>query len=421
MSLLPDFGFKLNFGFHLFVALYLHHSQLVAAIYMDQFREFLEQIIFTWGSYELRVKQVFWILALFLLTMILLRLGKWMIKKRFFLPRRFTGVFSAKSRILFFYRLLIIGTAIVYGLDLLGLEVSSLLDFTVLPLGNEKRIKVGNLIFAAALIILTRYAIGRFRKLFIEEGKAKRISEDQGRRMAIYQIIQYLAYLLAVIVIISSLDIDVKAILVGSAALFVGLGLALQNTFADILSGILILFDGTIEVGDWLIIDGRKIEGEVKEIRLRTTILETLDSTSIIVPNRMFSNSDILNWSYNDKETRFAIEVGVAYGSNLQLVRKVLKSCAENHGRVLKSPDPRVFFTNFGDSSLEFRLVYWLATFQDHQVVESDIRFMIDSDFRKHNISIPFPQRDLHIITDATLPETFIELGEEAEPGQKLP
>ena len=175
----------------------------------------------------------------------------------------------------------------------------------------------------------------------------------------------------------------------------------------------MILFDGTIEVGDWLVVKGRNIEGEVKEIRLRTTIIETLDSSSIIIPNRMFSESDVLNWSYNDRETRFSVSVGVAYGSNLQTVRKVLRACAENHGRILKSPEPKVLFTNFGDSSLDFVLVYWLADFKDHQSVESDLRFMIDSDFRKNSITIPFPQRDLHIITDQTLPEVLVETEEE--------
>ncbi|MEL6255971.1 MAG: mechanosensitive ion channel domain-containing protein [Bacteroidota bacterium] len=386
---------------------------------MDQFRSFVEQVLISYEGYELKVIQVLWVIGIFLGTWILLRFGKWFMKGRFFLLRKLAASPKARHRGLWAYRILLVGGAILMGLEVLGIKLSELLNFTVLPLGNEKSIRVGNVIFGIVLLLLTRYLIANFHRFFIEQGKAKRLTMDQGRRMAIYQIFQYLAYLLAIIVIISSLDVDLRAILVGSAALFVGLGLALQNTFADILSGVLILFDGTIEVGDWLVVKGRNIEGEVKEIRLRTTIIETLDSSSIIVPNRMFSDSDILNWSYNDRETRFSVEVGVAYGSNLQQVRKVLKSCAENHGRVMKSPEPKVLFTNFGESSLDFQLVYWLEDFKDHQSVESDIRFMIDSDFRKNNISIPFPQRDLHIITDATLPEELIEVQEEEE--RKLP
>ncbi|MEM8889397.1 MAG: mechanosensitive ion channel domain-containing protein, partial [Bacteroidota bacterium] len=371
---------------------------------MDQFRSFVEYVLFSYEGYELKVAQVLWVVGIILASWILLRFGKWFMKGRFLLVRKLAASSKARHRGLWGYRILIVGAAILLSLEVLGIKLSELLNFTVLPLGNEKSIKVGNVIFGIVLLLLTRYLITNFHRFFIEQGKAKRLTMDQGRRMAIYQIFQYLAYLLAVIVIISSLDVDLRAILVGSAALFVGLGLALQNTFADILSGVLILFDGTIEVGDWLVVKGRNIEGEVKEIRLRTTIIETLDSSSIIVPNRMFSDSDILNWSYNDRETRFSVDVGVAYGSNLQQVRKVLKSCAENHGRVMKSPEPKVLFTNFGESSLDFQLVYWLEDFKDHQSVESDIRFMIDSDFRKNNITIPFPQRDLHIITDATLP-----------------
>ncbi|MDW3645697.1 MAG: mechanosensitive ion channel [Bacteroidia bacterium] len=386
---------------------------------MDQFRSFVEYVLISYEGYELKVAQVLWVIGIVLGTWILLRFGKWFMKGRFLLVRKLAASSKARHRGLWAYRIFLVGGAILLGLDVLGIKLSELLNFTVLPLGNEKSIRVGNVIFGIVLLLLTRYLVTNFHRFFIEQGKAKRLTMDQGRRMAIYQIFQYLAYLLAVIVIISSLDVDLRAILVGSAALFVGLGLALQNTFADILSGVLILFDGTIEVGDWLVIKGRNIEGEVKEIRLRTTIIETLDSSSIIVPNRMFSDSDILNWSYNDRETRFSVDVGVAYGSNLQQVRKVLKSCAENHGRVMKNPEPKVLFINFGESSLDFQLVYWLEDFKDHQSVESDIRFMIDSDFRRNNITIPFPQRDLHIITDATLPEELIEVQEEEE--RKIP
>lgn len=376
---------------------------------MDEIMSFLDFVLLDYEGYQLQVKQILYVAALILGTYVLLKIGNWLIRKRFFLGKRFRNAPIGRDKIKFIYRFLVICASVVLGLEFIGLNLKEALDLTLLPLGNEKSIRLGNVIFGVALWLITRYLITNFRRLFLEEGKTKRLSIDQGRRMAIYQIIQYLAYLLAVIVIIGSLDIDLKAVLVGSAALFVGLGLALQNTFADILSGILILFDGTIEVGDWLMVSGRDIEGEVKEIRLRTTIVETLDSTSIIVPNRLFSDSDVLNWSYNDRETRFSIKVGVAYGSNLQAVRKVLNSCAANHGRVLKSPEPKVFFKDFGDSALQFELVYWLANFRDHQVVESDIRFMIDSDFRKNNISIPFPQRDLHIITDATLPDIHAE------------
>lgn len=385
---------------------------------MDEIKSLLEYVILSYEGYALQVKQIVYLLGLILATIMVLRLGNWLIRKRFFLGKRFSKLSVGKDKVKFIYRFLVICGSIYLGLLLLGLNLNEVLDLTLLPLGNEKSIRLGNVIFGIAVWLVTRYLIANFRKIFLEEGKAKRLSLDQGRRMAIYQIIQYLAYLLGVIVIIGSLDIDLKAVLVGSAALFVGIGLALQNTFADILSGILILFDGTIEVGDWLMVNGRDIEGEVKEIRLRTTIVETLDSTSIIVPNRLFSDSDVLNWSYNDRETRFSIKVGVAYGSNLQTVRKVLNACAANHGRVLKSPEPKVLFKDFGDSALQFELVYWLANFRDHQTVESDIRFMIDSDFRKNKISIPFPQRDLHIITDATIPDIITEEEDEAP---KLP
>ena len=202
-----------------------------------------------------------------------------------------------------------------------------------------------------------------------------------------------------------------------SAALFVGIGLALQNVFSDIASGIFILFEGTIEVGDMVVVNSLSLEGKVIEIRLRTSIIEPLDSVSVIVPNSKFTTTNVVNWSFNDKETRFRLNVGVAYGSNTQLVRKVLRESAAAHNKVLKNPAPKVRFIDFGESSLDFELLLWLNmnTIQEYEDILSDLRFKIDAEFRRYDITIPFPQRDIHIITQPDVPHKADQEEEEKE------
>ena len=133
------------------------------------------------------------------------------------------------------------------------------------------------------------------------------------------------------------------------------------------------------------------------DIRLRSTIVETLDGVAVIVPNSKFTSTNVVNWSFSNEDTRFHLKVGVAYGSDLNLVRKVLKEGAGAHQLVLKSPPPKVRFVDFGESSLDFELLFWTRQPMMYEDILSDLRFKIDSDFRKNQIQIPFPQRDLHM------------------------
>ena len=203
-----------------------------------------------------------------------------------------------------------------------------------------------------------------------------------------------LALVLAIILAIESVGIDITWLIGASAALLVGIGMGMQQTFNDIISGIIILFEGTIEVGDVLEID--ELVGTIREIRLRTCKIETRESIVVIVPNSKFVTSNVINWSHNNKTTRFNVEVGVAYGSDVGLVKKVLLECADKHGEVLKKPFAFVRFEGFGESSLDFRLFFWTNRIWEVENIKSDLRFMIDDRFRESGITIPFPQRDVH-------------------------
>ncbi|MEL6671059.1 MAG: mechanosensitive ion channel domain-containing protein [Bacteroidota bacterium] len=270
-----------------------------------------------------------------------------------------------------------------------------------------------NLLYIVLALVVARVVLWLFAKLLRRMGKKGRIPMDDGRRLALVQIAKYFLYVITVIIVLTNLGLDLNLLIASSAALFVGIGLAMQHTFDDVVSGIIILFEGTIEVGDMIYVDSLKLEGTVKEIRLRSTVLETLDSVSVIVPNSSFTSTNVVNWNFNDKETRFRLQVGVAYGTNIQLVRKTMKGVAETHGLVLKTPEPKVRFLDFGDSALIFELLFWVASTQDFEEIKSDLRFMIESDFRKAEIQIPFPQRDLHVVSDFRHKPKLQELAEE--------
>ncbi len=173
----------------------------------------------------------------------------------------------------------------------------------------------------------------------------------------------------------------------------VGIGLGLQDSFRDLISGIIILVEGTVEVGDVLEVDG--IVARVSNIGLRTSKLETRDRVSILVPNSSLVVNKVTNWTHDDQPTRFHIKVGVAYGSDLDLVTKLLIKSAASHHLVLDNPAPDVQFKSFGDSSLDFELLFYTKEFLRIEFLKSDIRYNVDKNFRENNVQIPFPQRDV--------------------------
>ncbi len=182
----------------------------------------------------------------------------------------------------------------------------------------------------------------------------------------------------------------------GSAALLVGLGLGLQTLFQDIISGIFIILDKTLHVNDIIEIEG--VFGKVFEIKLRTTRIVTVLNKVIIIPNHKFLTNNLINWTQNDTITIEVIDVGVAYGSDVEKVKKVLIEAALEHPKVLKIKTPDVLFMDFADSALLFRLRFTIDDSFYQMKLKSDLRFAIYEKFKENNIQIPFPQRDVHLI-----------------------
>src|SRR5205807_3499870 len=176
----------------------------------------------------------------------------------------------------------------------------------------------------------------------------------------------------------------------------VGVGFGLQNIASNFISGLVILAERPITIGDRVEVAG--VAGQVELIRARSTVIRTNDNIAMIVPNTKFIDSPVTNWTYGDPRVRFRVPVGVAYGSDVNKVRDALVAAGTSHPHVLHDPAPSVFLKQFGESSIEFELVVWSSEMSHRPSrFKSDLNFAIEEKLREAGIEIPFPQRDLHI------------------------
>jgi small-conductance mechanosensitive channel len=218
---------------------------------------------------------------------------------------------------------------------------------------------------------------------------------DTAQEFTITKLVGYAGGIITFLIAVQAAGFNLTAILFGSAALLVALGLGIQHIFDDIISGLILLFDDTFQVGDVIEVDG--MVAQVKHIDIRTSRVLTKDGVTIVVPNRKLTSSNIDNMSHGSPLSRFNIDVGVAYGSDVAQVKELLYNCAKEHADVSKSKAIIVQFTDFGDSSLKFRLLFWTQRIWDVEVLQSELRFGIHEAFVRHNIKIPYPQREIHV------------------------
>lgn len=268
------------------------------------------------------------------------------------------------------------------------------IDFLNKPLVLTENISISvkGILLVLAVIFFTSVLLNVFRRIL-----TRRLPDDDKSKFKIlFGYGKWIIYVIILLITFNAIGVNVTAVFAASAALLIGVGLALQTLFQDIIAGVLILLDQTIHVGDIVEIDGKV--GKVEEVKLRTTRAVTIDNRVLIIPHHLYLTNSLYNWTQNGSTTRESVLVGVAYGSDVQLVKKLLLQAADNHDLILKHPAPYVFFTNFGDSALEFKLVFTLNDSFQGAIPKSDLRFEIDRLFRENNISIPFPQRDIHII-----------------------
>lgn len=275
-------------------------------------------------------------------------------------------------------------------LDNILIGLKNFLSFRIYD-SDTVHLTIGTFMTIVIAIIFVTYLLKIIHKLIT----VKLPEEDKNKFISIFGFLKYLFYILAVVTILHSSGVNLTVLLTASAALFVGLGFALQYLFQDIISGILIILDQSLHVGDIIEVDDKV--GRVFEMRLRTTRALTRDDKVIVIPNHKFLTESIYNYTQNHKTTRESIKIGVAYGSDVQLVTSLLKEVANEQMGVLKSPKPFVLFEDFGDSALLFSMNYYITDSFSDPITKSDMRYSIDAKFRKNKISIPFPQRDIHM------------------------
>ncbi|WP_315970278.1 mechanosensitive ion channel family protein [Winogradskyella echinorum] len=261
-----------------------------------------------------------------------------------------------------------------------------------LDFGDKIKISILDVLIVITVIFITSIILRIVLKLITRNLP----EDDKGKFNVVYGYFRWLIYLIILLITLHSVGVNVTAVFAASAALLIGVGLALQTLFQDIISGVFILIDQSVHVGDIIEIEGKV--GRVEEIKLRTTRAVTIDNKVLVIPNHLYLTNSLYNWTQNGTLTRESVSVGVAYGSDVALVKKLLLQAASTHEAVISIPEPTVLFTDFGDSSLNFKIVFTLADSFKAQFPKSDIRFEIERLFRVNNITIPFPQRDVHII-----------------------
>ena len=267
-------------------------------------------------------------------------------------------------------------------------------DFLNQHIDFSKDISVSlfDLLIVATAIFLTTVLLRFILRLITR----KLPLEDKKKFKVVFGYFRWLIYVIIFLITLHTVGVNVTAVFAASAALLIGIGLALQTLFQDIISGVFILVDQTVHVGDIIEIEGKV--GRVEEIKLRTTRAVTIDNKVLVIPNHLYLENSLYNWTQNGTLTRENVEVGVAYGSDVQLVKKLLLQAASEHPDVISEPKPNVVFMDFGESSLDFKIVFTLGDSFKAQFPKSDIRFEIDRLFRENNVTIPFPQRDVHVI-----------------------
>jgi small-conductance mechanosensitive channel len=270
--------------------------------------------------------------------------------------------------------------------------INNFLDYVIFRIGKTE-FTVTKLLTIILILTITKLVIWLIKKGFNSSRRLGKI--DRSSSYSLLQIIRYVLWIIAISLILETIGVSITVLIAGSAALLVGIGLGLQQTFNDFISGIILLIEGSTKIGDVLEIDGDVVK--IQNIGLRTSKGLNRDEIVTIIPNSLITTNKVINWSHQSKKTRFRIDVGVAYGSDVNLVIKVLEESALEHPDIADKNLTEARLTDFGNSSLDFQLLFFSDNVFRIEKVKSDIRKIINRKFLENNITIPFPQLDLHV------------------------
>ncbi|WKT84086.1 MULTISPECIES: mechanosensitive ion channel domain-containing protein [unclassified Thermosynechococcus] len=252
-----------------------------------------------------------------------------------------------------------------------------------------------NFLFLILFLSLAVIFISRWVSEWLKSRVLMQLRVDRGSQETITRVVSYSLSFIGFIVVLQTAGIDLSSLTVLAGVLGIGFGFGLQTLASNFISGLAILFEHPIKVGDFIEVDG--LLGTVEKISIRATIIRTNDSQYVIVPNNRFIEKNVVNWSYGSPDSRIHIPVSVAYGSDTVLVTEALLSAARQDPRVLLTPPPSVWFRGFGENAYLFELLVWINRPQDSEPIKSALNFLIEQELRQRQIEVPFPQLDLRL------------------------
>lgn len=278
--------------------------------------------------------------------------------------------------------------------------LQQILNFQLFQVSNTPVTVASILIFL--LLITIFIVVGIWVRRNLNRRILKRFKVDEGTSYTLSRISQYIIITIGVLISFNFVGINLSSLTVIFGLLSVGIGFGLQNITSNFISGLIILFERPIGVGDRVVVSD--IEGDVTEINIRSTMVRTVNNIYIIVPNSEFVSKDVINYSHGDPSYRLDVDVGVSYGSDLDVVLKALKEVADENKSVMEDPEPEVHLIEFGESSWNMQLRAWIPDVKHYPKVRNELNQSIIRTFRKYDVQIPFPQRDLHMRSSVKLP-----------------
>ena len=357
------------------------------------------------GYHELAKYLTYRIILIIFVTMILMSI--YHVMKILFCKIVASGKEGSEERIIIKTFLDIVRTLFGWGfffgglflvVDILGLRYEAtgfIVEASQKPFFVLGNVKLSVWLLFKTLIILWIFIAGaKFLDGFLRKNVYKRMHLDESVQYTFSVTIKYVMLIIGFLVGLSAMGVELATLTVFAGTIGIGIGFGLQDIAKNFISGLVMLIERPVKVGDY--VEVSDLPGKVRAIKARCTIVDTFDNISVIVPNSDFINQKVINWSYSDKVTRVKLSVGVAYGSDTELVRASLLEMAKSHGKVLRKPEPYVWFEEFGDSSLLFKLFIWTNDPENRFTLKSDLHYMIDKIFRERKITIAFPQTDIH-------------------------
>jgi len=360
---------------------------------MDNVLNFFKNPVFSYNNYQFSIGEL-----IAALLVILIGITTFKLLQRFVSRAKTAKRFTPKQArtLIKFIRIIVLFGTVIFFLKALNINTAKFIGFEIVKT-ERITISIYHLLILYFIFTATQIFLYLLEVLFSDRINANKI--EKGKGQSLFQIIKYFVWTIAVTLFLDSLGFSITFLIASLSALLVGFGLGIQHFFNDIISGIIILFDRSIKVGDIVEIQG-EIVGKIEEISLRTSKVISRDDVIVIIPNSMFTSDKVINWSHNSLKTRFSVSVGVAYGSDVEKVKKLLIEAANEHPKIDSKPEPMVLFKNFGESSLEFDIQFYTHESFRVERVKSDLRFAINSKFIEHDVTIPFPQRDVHLIAE---------------------